>query len=408
MGSSGGNAADAAEDGIHRYWCNWWCPHAILDDDGKLCWSGERYATGFLHQTITVFQRQAMLISRSPTVRARIGRAIFQGFLLGTMFYQLGKSQQSADNRFGALFISLSAIVMGSVSTIPELYSQRRVFYQERRAGYFRSIVWQLSLVLTELPICAIEMACYSTLLYGLCGLRGGLLSLPFLYFYLSMCAMNVICWSVAATSVMLTDSVVAAQALVPVYNAANILFSGYLMSKKDIPSYLQWLMVTSTVTRPFVGIAINEMETQIFDCKDEERVPFLNDPLLNVTAPIGFNNGHYRACPIQTGEDALKYLYGLGAFNCVVKKNFFNFLYNTCQLTFFFLLLFFPFFRCRRIQRVASSTLQRWILFVVPNSSINYHCVHRPLDNSKRRSGIQNGSEWRTRTTRSTCSAAG
>jgi len=230
------------------------------------------------------------------------------------MFYQLGKSQQSADNRFGALFISLSAIVMGSVSTIPELYSQRRVFYQERRAGYFRSIVWQLSLVLTELPICAIEMACYSTLLYGLCGLRGGLLSLPFLYFYLSMCAMNVICWSVAATSVMLTDSVVAAQALVPVYNAANILFSGYLMSKKDIPSYLQWLMVTSTVTRPFVGIAINEMETQIFDCKDEERVPFLNDPLLNVTAPIGFNNGHYRACPIQTGEDALKYLYGLDA----------------------------------------------------------------------------------------------
>ena len=145
-----------------------WCPHAILDDDGKLCWSGRRYATGCCSQTITVFQRQAMLTSRSPTVRARMGRAIFQGFLLGTMFYQLGKSQGSADNRFGALFISLTAIVMGSVSTIPELYSQRRVFYQEKRAGYFRPIVWQLSLVLTELPLCAIEMTCYSTLFYGL------------------------------------------------------------------------------------------------------------------------------------------------------------------------------------------------------------------------------------------------
>jgi hypothetical protein len=95
-----------------------------------LCWSGERYATGCCHQTISVFQRQLMLTSRSPTVRARIGRALFQGFLLGTMFFQLDRSQSAANNRFGALFISLSAIVMGSVSTIPELYSQRRVFYQ--------------------------------------------------------------------------------------------------------------------------------------------------------------------------------------------------------------------------------------------------------------------------------------
>jgi hypothetical protein len=124
-------------------------------------------------------------------------------------------------------------------------------------------------------------MACYSTLLYGLCGLRGGVLSLPFLYFYFSMMAMNLICWSVAATAVMLTDSVVAAQALVPVYHAANIHFSGYLMAKNDIPEYLRWLMVTSTVTRPFIGVAINEMKDQIFDCEQDERVPFKHDPLL-------------------------------------------------------------------------------------------------------------------------------
>lgn len=54
-----------------------WCPHAILDDDGKLCWSGRRYATGCCSQTITVFQRQAMLTSRSPTVRARMGTCHF-------------------------------------------------------------------------------------------------------------------------------------------------------------------------------------------------------------------------------------------------------------------------------------------------------------------------------------------
>ena len=90
-----------------------------------------------------------------------MGRSAFQGVLLGTMFFQFDQSQSSAQNRFGALFISISAIVMGSVATIPELYSQRRVFYQQKNAGYFSPISWQISLVLTEIPITLIEMAIY-------------------------------------------------------------------------------------------------------------------------------------------------------------------------------------------------------------------------------------------------------
>ena len=288
------------------------CPHALLDDDGKFVCSSERYSTGFCKQTSIVCARQVRLTSRSPTLRARLGRALFQGFLLGTMFYKFDQSQESANNRFGALFISLSAIVMGSVSTIPELYAQRRVFYVERQSGYFRPAVWQLSLVLTELPIAMVEMMAYSLLLYGLCGLRNGIFSLAFLYFYSAMVVMCMICWSIAASAVMLSDSVVAAQALVPVYNAANLLFSGYLLSAKDVPSYLSWLMVTSTVTRPFIGIAINEMKDQIFHCNDNERIPFENNPALHLPAPIGYNNEHYRACPLQTGDDALNYLYGI------------------------------------------------------------------------------------------------
>jgi ABC-type multidrug transport system ATPase subunit len=259
------------------------CPSVLIDDDGKFFFNTEKYSTGCGFQVAAVCGRQIKLISRSPTVRARISRAIFQGFLLGTMFYHFDQSQSAANNRFGALFISLSAIVMGSVSTIPELSSQRRVFYLEKRSGYFRPLVWQLSLILSEIPIALVEMAAYSTLLYGLCDLREGILSLPFLYFYLSLVITSLICWSVAAIAVMASESVVAAQALVPVYNAANLLFSGYLLSKAQIPSYLQWLTVTSTVTRPFVGIAINEMKEQIFHCEDNGKSFFVKKDSSNL-----------------------------------------------------------------------------------------------------------------------------
>ena len=68
-------------------------------------------------------------------------------------------------------------------------------------------------------------MAIYSSLFYGLSSLKDGIFSESFLYFYLTMVVMNLICWSVAAIAVMLLESIVAAQALVPVYNAANLLF---------------------------------------------------------------------------------------------------------------------------------------------------------------------------------------
>jgi ATP-binding cassette subfamily G (WHITE) protein 2 (SNQ2) len=314
------------------------CPDAVLDDDGKfLCW-GEKYATGLLLQIVYLFLRQSKLISRSPTVRARLGRALFQGVLLGTMFFHFDQSQNSAQNRFGALFISISAIVMGSVATIPELFSQRRVFYQQKNAGYFSPLAWQISLFLTEIPITLVEMAIYSLLLYGLCGLRGGIFSYAFLFFYASMVLANLICFSVAATSVMLVDSVIAAQALVPVYNAMNILFSGYLMTEADIPPYLRWLTKTSTIARLFAAISVNEMDGQVFHCEDAELIPFLGDSDLNVPAPLGFNNKNYRACPLQTGEDALRYLYGIAPDQNVWGL----FLFSTVFLGLFQILLFF------------------------------------------------------------------
>ena len=301
------------------------CPYALLDDDGKcLCW-GEKYATGLLSQIWHVTVRQARLVSRSPTVRARLGRALFQGILLGTMFYHFDQSQKAAQNRFGALFISIAAIVMGSVATIPELFSQRRVFYHQKNAGYFSGLAFQVSLLLTEIPITLIEMGCYSLLLYGLCGLRDGILSYAFLIFYTSMVFCNLICFSVAATMVMLVDSVVAAQALVPVYNAMNILFSGYLMTQADIPHYLKWLTKTSTVARLFAAVTINEMDGQVFHCEDSELIPFRDSPSLTLLAPHGFNNEHYRACPLQTGDDALRYLYGIDPNQSVIELLIFS-----------------------------------------------------------------------------------
>ena len=163
-----------------------------------------------------------------------------------------------------------------------------------------------------EVPVIFVEMMLYCSLLYGLCNLRDGILSSTFVYFYLTVVVFSLICFSVCAAAVFIMPSVIAATALVPVYNALNLLFSGYLVPEASIPAALRWLYHVSTVQRPFHGISVNEMKPLVFHCAESELVPFDGDGALYQPAPLGYNNPHYKACPISTGGSALQLLYGL------------------------------------------------------------------------------------------------
>ena len=253
---------------------------------------------------------------RSPPLplQAKLFRSLFLGVLLGTMFLHLGSTQMAANNRYGLIFISLSSITMGAASAIPELFSQRRVLYEQRNGGYFRAVAWQFAMFIVELPIAIVEMLLYCLLLYSLTGMKGGVMSYNFLYFWLTCISLNMTCWSVSLLGVLASPSIVAAQSIVPVYQALNLLFAGYLMPMKAMPAALQWLNTASLLTRPFVGLAINEMSGLVFHCEDGEEVPHLDDPALNISAPNGFNNKNYRACPMATGDISLQYVCGLEA----------------------------------------------------------------------------------------------
>ena len=113
-----------------------WCfPNAMLDDDGKCLFWGEEIRDWFAVTNPACDSEAGKASISFSNSEGTNGSVRFSGSTLGTMFFQFDQSQSSAQNRFGALFISISAIVMGSVATIPELYSQRRVFYQQKNAG---------------------------------------------------------------------------------------------------------------------------------------------------------------------------------------------------------------------------------------------------------------------------------
>lgn len=283
-------------------------PDYWLNHDGLPICCSRGYATNPMSQVLSVLGREWKLATRSPTTKARIGRGAFLGILLGTMFFQLNADQEGAMNRYGLLFTSCSAVVLGSTSAIPELAAHREIFYKQRKAGYFRARAYHVALFVMEVPLAVVEQLIYSLLLYGLCGLNQGVVSWNFFYFWLIQIELSLTAWSVCLLGVFCLPSVIAMQAIVPVFMALMILFSGYLIPLAAMPSFLKWLYYVSLVNRPFKGMVLNEMLGQTFFCQDEELVPPIDYPGLNTSAAEGGWNGYkYRSCPIPTGATALK-----------------------------------------------------------------------------------------------------
>ena len=289
-----------------RRWCCCSVPRIFLNDDGVPVICGDRFPNGILVQLRFILRRQFRILVRSPTPKTKMGRSIFLALLLGSMFFQLNEQQTAALNRFGLLFISLSAIAMGSAGSIPELFSQRRVFYLQRTAGYFSALPFQSTMFLLELFVVIVEMLIYTAILYSMTGLSDGIISEKFLFMWATLIIFSMVCWTISALGVFALPTQSVAQSCVQLLNAMMLLFSGYLTPWDKIPAGWSWMYSVSTIARPFRALAVNEFKGQTFNCSASDLIPPIDDPLLNVSPPFGYNSYLYQECALSSGSRGL------------------------------------------------------------------------------------------------------
>ena len=237
-------------------------------------------------QFLCCFARQLKLAQRSPTARARAFRAVFTATLLGSVFYQLRDDFKGAQNAFGLLFITATSVTNGAVSTIPESFKRRALFYHQRNAATSRSRRTSAELAL-ELLTSAVECLMYSLLLYGLCNASTAAFSWNFVYFWLTSLQMQAMGTQLCAMLVYALPSMVAAQSVAPTLMALSIVFSGYLIPRSAMHPLFQFMYdYGSLLTRPFKGLALNELQGRTFFCDRDELFPPRGRPRLRLEPP--------------------------------------------------------------------------------------------------------------------------
>ena len=147
----------------------------IRRDHGVWNFWYRRWNSGPLRQFNENLKRMSLVFLRTVGLwRNTWLRAVFIGFILGSLFYDLHDSSTDIRNRVGLIFYVSLYLGFGGIQLFPVLSAQRPVYYAQLTAGYFQGFTYYIALQIVQIPILIIETTLLLVPIWGLSNLSGG------------------------------------------------------------------------------------------------------------------------------------------------------------------------------------------------------------------------------------------
>lgn len=238
---------------------------------------------GWWKQFRLLLRRAWMQASRdAPTNKVRSRMSIASAVIFGSVFWRMGKSQTSIQDRMGLLQVAAINTAMAALTkTVGVFPKERSIVDRERSKGSYSLGPYLFSKLLAEAPIGAAFPLMFGAVLYPMARLH------PTLMRFGKFCGI-VTAESFAASAMGLTVGAMvptteAAMAVGPSLMTVFIVFGGYYVNPENTPIIFRWIPSVSLIRWAFQGLCINEFRGLQFD--------------------------HQHSIDIQTGEQALERL---------------------------------------------------------------------------------------------------
>ncbi len=161
------------------------------------------YATQLEHCVIRQFK---LTYRNSGLWLGNWSRAVVMALILGSTFYQLDTSQIDVKIRFSLFYYLVTYYGNQAIQMISVLIASRSIVHHERKSLYYTGAAHMLSLMVVFVPLAVMETFLLSIILYPMVGLRGGVGSSEFGFFFLYL----LFCDLIGRSWVLLVSSVTA------------------------------------------------------------------------------------------------------------------------------------------------------------------------------------------------------
>ncbi|XP_062170767.1 ABC transporter G family member 7 isoform X2 [Alnus glutinosa] len=238
---------------------------------------------GWWRQFWLLLKRAWMQASRDgPTNKVRARMSIASAIIFGSVFWRMGRSQTSIQDRMGLLQVTAINTAMAALTkTVGVFPKERAIVNREHAKGSYKLGPYLLSKLLAEIPVGAAFPLMFGAVLYPMARLH------PTLSRFGKFCGIVTV-ESFTASAMGLTVGAMvptteAAMAVGPSLMTVFLVFGGYYVNADNTPIIFRWIPRVSLIRWAFQGLCINEFSGLQFD--------------------------HQNSFDIQTGEQALERL---------------------------------------------------------------------------------------------------
>lgn len=200
--------------------------------------------------------------------KVSVGIKMFFNFfftmIFGFVYFQLGRNQQSIQDRTGILFFLTMNQAFGAVITCAQAIPRQLLVVNRERANRLYPILpFYLSTIIVLIPLEIIPQIIQNAIMFYMCNLGGS-----FWVFFGVLALENVAGISLGLMLSASFSNVTMAAQIAPAVVILFLLFSGFLINEASVPVYFTWLKETSFIRYAFKAAAVNELEGQTFNCE--------------------------------------------------------------------------------------------------------------------------------------------
>ncbi|RXH79222.1 hypothetical protein DVH24_040369 [Malus domestica] len=221
---------------------------------------------GWWRQFRLLLKRAWMQASRDgPTNKVRARMSVASAVIFGSVFWRMGRSQTSIQDRMGLLQVAVINTAMAALTkTVGVFPKERAIVNREHVKGSYTLGPYLLSKLLAEIPVGSAFPLMFGAILYPMARLH------PTLSRFGKFCGIVTV-ESFAASAMGLTVGAMvptteAAMAVGPSLMTVFLVFGGYYVNAENTPIIFRWIPSVSLIRWAFQGLCINEFRGLQFD----------------------------------------------------------------------------------------------------------------------------------------------
>mmetsp|Transcript_11778 Transcript_11778/g.29026 ORF Transcript_11778/g.29026 Transcript_11778/m.29026 type:complete len:1553 (-) Transcript_11778:344-5002(-) len=277
------------------------------------------FAAGILRQFSVVMQRSYLDVIRDvDTLRAQIGSVFIMGFVIGTLYFQMGTDQEGAAQRISMNFLAIIFILYSASYKIQLLIDARASIFREKASNTYQPWIYYLSQMFCDFIVFVPRALIFGVMVYFLAGMNLDDNGVRFGYFILMLIVVFWMGLGIGETMAIFSPNEKLAQTYFSVVLTIFTLFCGFLIKVDNIPPWWIWLYYGNIIRYTLNFFNVNELAGLNFNCPlNRGAVPVpVGETFVDEngdTQPCSFpaqkdNEFCFRfACPFTEGDDILE-----------------------------------------------------------------------------------------------------